>query len=126
MTTEYLLDWRGNEATRSLESQLATRLDSATEYLRQRVTTNLGPPDNNPRRGSRPGEYPRSDEGRLSEHVLVDRPDPLTRHVFTDLDHGLWLEIGTRRMSPRPFLSRTLREEQDRVAEFLTRGMDLK
>jgi hypothetical protein len=126
MTTEYSLDWHGNEVTRSLESQLATRLDSATEYLRQRVTTNLGPPDHDPRRGSRPGEYPLSNEGQLKEHVLVGHPDPLTRRLYTDSDYGLWLEIGTRRMRPRPFLSRTLQEEQDRVAEILTRGIDLK
>ena len=126
MTASTSLEWHGDELIRSVESQLATRLDTTAEYLRQRVVASLGSPDYDPHRNSRPGEYPLSDEGRLKEHVLVDRPDPLTRRISTDLDYGLWLEIGTRRMRPRPFISRTLREEQGRVVEFLTKGIDLR
>jgi hypothetical protein len=125
MTTASAIEWRGEQVLRGIESRMAEQLDAAAEHLRQHVVNTLGSPDRDTRNASRPGDYPRSDEGTLQEHVLTDRVEPLTRHVYTDLEYGLWLEIGTRRMRPRPFLSLALREEATNITQILTTETEL-
>ncbi len=124
MTNDNTIDWHGNDVIVAIETELARRLDVAAEQLRATVVDRLGPPDGSGRhRSSSPAEYPRSESGRLREHIFNDSPDRLTRRVFTDLDYGPVLELGTRRMRPRPFLTQSLRDEGQRLATQLTMEM---
>jgi hypothetical protein len=64
---------------------------------------------------SSPGEAPRKRTGFLQRNVLMefDRTVPAGRvGVGRNAMYGLYLELGTRRMAPRPWLVRTLMENR--------------
>jgi len=114
MTRTHTLDWNERQLIREAEDRLAVRLDAAADELRRRTLHNIS------RRGGSDGAdagYPRVKTGRLRRAIFVEATGRLVRRVLTDAHYGPWLETGTRRMKPRPFLSRTLREEGRFVAE---------
>ena len=54
---------------------------------------------------SRPGDAPNTDTGALVRSIAVEPPLPAeTMFVGSGIDYALWLETGTRRMRPRPWL----------------------
>lgn len=56
---------------------------------------------------SNPGQYPRSQSGRLRGSVRMELPGDKGRAVGmvgSDMLHGLFLEFGTSSMEPRPWL----------------------
>lgn len=69
---------------------------------------------------SLPGEYPRKQTGDLRRRITyeVDK-DSLVAHVGTNLLYGKFLELGTKKMRPRPFLRRTLAAERDELSRLL-------
>ena len=62
---------------------------------------------------SRPGEYPKMFTGQLRRNVQceLDRAS-FTARVGTNVVYGKWLELGTRRMARRPWLSRGVAEDR--------------
>lgn len=52
---------------------------------------------------SAPGDPPNTDTGRLVGSISV-RHEFQVAWVFTNLDYGEWLEFGTTRIDPRPWL----------------------
>jgi len=66
---------------------------------------------------SAPGEPPRKQTGRLRASVAYEVDEAaLTARVGTNLDYGLYLELGTMRgLAPRPWLRRALAESQARI-----------
>ena len=74
----------------------------------------------NPRRthqASAPGQAPATDLGTLINSIVIDRADlPRGRIVIAaTAEHARHLEYGTRKMAPRPFLRRALRNSQGRI-----------
>jgi len=62
---------------------------------------------------SAPGQPPASDSGRLAssiEHTVQG----LSGWVFTRVDYGLGLEIGTTKIKPRPWLLPSVEEDAPR------------
>ena len=62
---------------------------------------------------SRPGEPPHKITGNLQRHVQyqLDRPKLAAQvGLAVGARYGLWLELGTRRMAPRPWLIVTLKK----------------
>lgn len=53
---------------------------------------------------SAPGEAPAVDTGILRASIATARDGELRAVVQVGADYGIWLEFGTRRMAPRPFL----------------------
>ena len=70
---------------------------------------------------SKPGEPPRKQAGQLHDSVTYEMDEAtLTGRVGTNVKHGKWLELGTKRgILPRPWLRRALAEMQTRVSELL-------
>ena len=82
---------------------------------------------------STPGEPPAVDTGELRASVThnvtgrvgKDLPDPggsktkVKGYVGTNLDHGLYTELGTSRMEARPWLYPTIMEEASNVAKLI-------
>jgi len=114
MTRTHTLDWNDRPLIREVEDRLAVRLDAAADELRRRTVHNISL-----RGGSNGADagYPRIRTGRLRRTIFVAAIGRLSRRVLTDASYGAWLETGTRRMKPRPYLSRTLREEGRFLAE---------
>lgn len=52
---------------------------------------------------SAPGEAPASDEGRLTDSISTDFY-PMAAEVGSGANHGLYLEEGTDKIEPRPWL----------------------
>lgn len=75
---------------------------------------------------SKPGEFPRRITGYLARAVDVEYDESnLSARVFVrneQAPYWKFLEFGTSKMEPRPFLSRTLREMKPRIRKNLTAG----
>lgn len=61
-------------------------------------------------RVSRPGETPTTQIGQLRNRIFYTEPEDLEAYVGTDVDYGRYLEFGTTKMEPRPWLRRSLGE----------------
>lgn len=71
---------------------------------------------------SSPGEPPRKQTGHLRRSVtreIVSAPNLVAR-IGTNVRYGRWLELGTSRMQPRPWLVRAFRETLPRVKAILS------
>lgn len=73
---------------------------------------------------SRPGEPPHKQTGRLQSSVTREVDDQRAR-VGTNVVYGRYLELGTRKMAPRPWLRRSLDENRDKVRSILSRPLRL-
>ena len=93
----------------------------AAAYARAAVVRNLstsgrasGP--------SEPGEFPHAQTGLLRNSIReeVDEEE-MTAIVGTNVEYGGFLELGTSRMEPRPFLTRTITEEHEAITKLLSK-----
>ena len=118
------LMWHGDEAIRRVNGTMVQRLQGAAMYVRGEARKNIsvGQPTRltHPVAGgsrrvglepSAPGEYPKKVTGQLRQSVSWEVDEKrLTARVGTNLDYGMWLELGTRLMKARPWLLRTVLE----------------
>lgn len=63
---------------------------------------------------SAPGDAPAVNTGRLRQSITAVQIKPLHWRVGTNVDYALFLEFGTRRMAPRPFLRPAADRERER------------
>lgn len=78
---------------------------------------------------SAPGEAPASDTGNLVNLIGVDAVDTqrLRVSIFSSAKYSFFLEFGTSKMAPRPFLRRALSEMGPRVLDhFRARGFNVR
>lgn len=71
---------------------------------------------------SAPGEYPKTDTATLVRNIFSERIGRLHYRVGArgkGAPHGKWLELGTQHMAPRPWLSRTIKENRDRISKII-------
>jgi hypothetical protein len=115
------VEWRGAAVAAALEQELERRLDRAANELADRTRQLIGEPARDDRPSAGP---PRRRTGSLQESLFVDADRPLARRMGTDLDYGRWLETGTERMPPHPYLTRVLDESLSRLRDQLTAGID--
>lgn len=73
-------------------------------------------------RASAPGEFPKSDTGRLVSSIYVDFTYQIAR-VGSQLKYAKWLEDGTTKMAARPWLARTRDENRDQVKNIVLRAL---
>lgn len=72
---------------------------------------------------SLPGEFPRKQTGDLRRRIAYEVDEAsLVARVGTNLLYGKFLELGTKKMAPRPFLRRTLAAERDAITRLLAGG----
>jgi len=75
---------------------------------------------------SKPGQPPALDTGTLRRSITRDirsERGGYAGYTGTPLKYGLWLERGTSRMQPRPWLKPTFTEQQDEVARIMSRAL---
>lgn len=73
---------------------------------------------------SKPGEPPRVQTGRLRGSVAWEMSSKFIARVGTNVKYGRWLESGTRKMRPRPWLRRALNEMVGEINRIL--GLPIK
>lgn len=79
---------------------------------------------------SAPGEFPAADTGRLHQsitHVMtVEGPDIYRAEVGANAPYSVFLELGTSKMAPRPYMSpsfdETKADNERRIRNAIIRG----
>ena len=111
------VEWHGPEVADQIIREVEKRLDAAAILVTKaarasmrevKTGENMGPFT----RRSAPGEPPASQHGSagLLGSVTWDKPSQLERRVGTNLNYGLYLELGRRDgvMAARPWLEQAL------------------
>lgn len=62
---------------------------------------------------SAPGEPPATDTGALVNSIGSERVKPMLHRVNVHAEYAAYLEYGTSRMAPRPFLQPSFEEQRD-------------
>ena len=80
-----------------------------------------------PHRASAPGEFPATDTGFLVTSVIahVDM-ESLEAVLSSGILYAKWLELGTRKMSPRPFLVPTLKSVSKDAPRLLKKTIEVE
>jgi HK97 gp10 family phage protein len=63
------------------------------------------------------GQAPNTDTGKLVASIAAEKVKDGHYVVGTNLDYGAWLELGTSKMLPRPWLEPALRQNIDNLTE---------
>lgn len=71
---------------------------------------------------SAPGDPPHKQTGRLMGSVAWEAAE-LVRRVGSNVTYSRWLELGTSRMAPRPWLRRALYEMTPFIRAVISRPM---
>lgn len=82
----------------------------------------------NPRRqhqASAAGQYPASDTGRLASSVQVELNSANSIRVGTALKYGAYLEFGTSKMAPRPWLMPSVEKAMVDVRREIKAGLKI-
>ena len=120
--------WYGGTVIPKIKGRVADRLDLAASEVQS--TAKRGLDRKQPTVGtglkmrglapSREGEYPKRVTGHLLGNVYrsLDRPNLVAR-VGTNVKYGRYLELGTRKMGRRPWLSLALRDAMPEVRRIL-------
>jgi HK97 gp10 family phage protein len=131
-----LKSWKGDEARKRIAAEMTRRLYAAgllVERHAKRLLSVAGTGTKASGRGrvyganpSAPGEPPHKQTGRLRASVAseVDAAAQTAR-VGTNVKYGKYLELGTRRMKPRPWLRRSLSEVRDKIRAIFARPLNL-
>jgi len=72
---------------------------------------------------SAPGQAPATDTGTLVSSIKAESKD-LTGRVYSDLEYAFWLEFGTLKMEPRPYLNPALMGNKQYFVNQLTKAIN--
>lgn len=75
--------------------------------------------DPNVFRGSKPGEPPAIRTGNLRNSIQTARLPDGTARVGSTAKYGLWLEFGTAKMLPRPFIVPTMLKNKRNIERII-------
>ena len=122
------------EITQSIKDTASKRMYEAVNEVRNQVNVTLSgnrtgrtykvPGTNRTYTASSPGEPPAQATGRLRQSVFTrveGMGNQVTGRVGTELPYGLWLDEGTKKMKPRPWLERSLDKAIPRLREIFER-----
>ncbi len=70
---------------------------------------------------SKPGEPPNNDTGVLANNIEVDTPAPLKVRVSSNAPYAKFLELGTSRMSRRPYMAPATEKNRADIVKLLER-----
>lgn len=109
------MDWYGDEWLERQKAAYTVRVNDAGENLAEAMRTQIsvqGPPR------SLPGDPPHMDTTALHESIEVipgEEGDLIFASIGTAIFYGILLEYGRSNCAPRPWLLRTLLQEQDAI-----------
>ncbi len=134
------MEWNDSYVVEA-ERTFGQRIDAACYHLVSRIRENVSIPSRTvtikaTRAGkakkvlglrgsnrSKPGEFPHKDYGTFRQSVSKDFDQAtLTGRVGSPSKVGRWLELGTKKMRPRPWLRRSLAEERETIRQMIERG----
>ena len=124
-TKAAVIDWHGDEVLASVGGMASQRLDAAAILVVAKAKASMREPKSGvpgPKRTrSAAGEAPASQLDTLRNSIASDAPSELRRRVGTNLDYGLFLEVGTKTIRPRPWLEVALWGCADKIKRLFKR-----
>tara|TARA_Y100000310_G_scaffold344157_1_gene455430 strand:+ start:5909 stop:6280 length:372 start_codon:yes stop_codon:yes gene_type:complete len=119
--------WDASKLTSEVERKSQRGIEKAALFLVREIKQSLKVPGprkgNRGARASKPGEIPHFRTGDLSRSIdyVTGR---LSAKVGTGKDYGLYLELGTKNMSKRPYLRPAIDSKRNRkkITELVARG----
>ena len=126
-----VIDWRGDAVMSAVDGMASQRLDAAAILVVATAKASMnesksGKPG--PKRTrSAPGEAPATQLETLRNKIAWDAPSQLRRRVGTDVDYGLFLELGAYNpktgaiLYPRPWLEVALWANADKIKRLFRR-----
>ena len=111
------VQWNNQAVNRALGNGAAVGIAAAADYVAAYLSALIAVPGNGV--PSSPGSPPHKQTGNLlaSITVRVDRATA-TAAVWPAADYGVYLEFGTARMAPRPYVRRTALASAGKLAPF--------
>lgn len=120
-------EWHGDEFFSGITQQITSGVAEASLTLQGKMKELIsiqGPPR------SKPGEAPHKDTSQLYESIEAIGPavqgDLVVASVGTSVEYGILLEYGTSKMAARPWLTRSLRENQSVIAAQIVGGPSIQ
>lgn len=116
------LKWYGPQVIQRVNNETVKRLYQAAmyweTYAKNKVSTPSPPPGD-------PGQYPGKRKGHLRRNITheVNKQAKLAR-VGTNVVYGKYLEIGTSKMKPRPWMSKTNQETLAQIKQIMQRPIE--
>jgi len=112
------MQWYGEQVKAKIMGDAAKRVEYAAltlrNYLRRKLLAIRGLP------ASLAGQYPHYRTSHLAHNVQMEmNKATATARVGTNVPYGKWLEFGTWKMRPRPWLSRGVREKRREITRIL-------
>ena len=116
-----VISWTPERVQARVMSDVEHRMDRAVTFLRDEVkrAINIGNPTG--REPSAPGEPPRKVTSRLFHSMakaVVRTPHEVIGAYGSNVEYSFFLELGTRKMAPRPHLRPALQKNRSRVLRF--------
>ena len=124
------MKWYGNEVKAKISASIDDKLKLAGRLVRDhaRKSVSRAQPTSGTKENKRgldpslPGEYPKKVRGDLREAIAMEYDKKIkTVRVGTNIMEGKYLELGTRKMARRPWLSMALSEMTVQVRQILGR-----
>jgi len=119
------IEWHEDAVMAMVDVMAAERLDSAAILVVATAKKSMEEPKSGkpgPKRTrSAPGEAPSTQNRTLRDRIDSDAPSQLTRRVGTNLDYGLYLELGTRTIAARPWLEVALWANADKIKRLFSK-----
>ena len=136
------LEWRGDKVIASLTGTSLDNLRFAAIFLKGAIKEKLTgnrtgrvyrvPGTKTLYTASAPGEPPASRTGTL-RNAITFRVNKAKMEAFVGprllgedpkKQYPVWLEFGTKKMSPRPFMAPALEENKDTIVKIMKQGWD--
>jgi hypothetical protein len=105
-----------------VERLMRSRLGSVGAIVQRHIVLNLTRGKTRVDGPSKPGEFPHVDTGKLRQGIhweYIDDGRSMGVRIGTFFKYGLYLEVGTRHMAPRPYMRPTVMECRPTIARAL-------
>lgn len=116
------ITWNPNGFLAAVEQSVDVGLDAASNVLANQARRNIIPG----RKGtpSKPGQYPHVQTNNLRTSIGRTKAQAGTCLVGSGIGapYGLWLEFGTTKMAPRPWLRRALASSRQAMFQNFVRA----
>lgn len=113
----------GHDKVELVGQALMAGAEEIKAYARQKITE--GAVSGKFHVPSKPGEFPKNDEGILAAGIVPARIAPLRAEVSSNAPHAVPLEAGTSKMAERPHMGPSARAKRKRVVELVTKAVNI-
>lgn len=119
----FVTDVHGEAVQSMRSSRPAGRLYTHRFWTDKAGRLRIGGKRNKPHRASAPGQVPAVDTGNLVGHIEFDS-GPGFGEVGATVKTGLWMEQGTRKIQPRPWLGPAVSKVEEKLKAALEKVFD--